>query len=56
MEEIKNLINSIRSEKVIDIEHDFNQVMSMKVSDALDTMRQSVAKGMFSAPQETQED
>lgn len=56
MEEIKNLINSIRSEKVIDIERDFNQVMSIKVGDALDNLRQTVAKGMFTSPQEQQED
>lgn len=49
-ENIKQLVMAIAEGDTMAIEDNFNSVMASKISDRLNDMRVSVARGMFGSP------
>lgn len=46
-----DLINAIANGDAVQAENSFQAAMSEKIGDSLDTMRQDIAKSMFSSPE-----
>lgn len=51
-----DLINAIEAGDAVGIETNFNDIMSAKVSDKLDTMRTDMAQTMFASQEEPSEE
>ena len=51
-ENVMNLVNAIKSGDAIATENAFADAMASKLSDKIDTLRQTVAANMFKTPEQ----
>jgi len=56
MEQVKSLIDAIESGKTVSIESTFNEIMSSKLADAIESRRGEIASNLFTQTEATTEE